>query len=123
DIRFCQNSEHDQRRDERFPTFAPIWLLLGSRFPTLRTLESGFSPLNASFFDRVLGSDRALYFKSLYALLSPVQNPCQTDVYLIGCSFVIYLEPRDQYRILRAKRCDYASIRLPQPKRKNFPRH
>ncbi len=41
-----------------FPTFAPHWLLLGSLFPTLRTLSSGFSPLNASFFDRVLSSDR-----------------------------------------------------------------
>jgi hypothetical protein len=41
-----------------FPTFAPNWLLLGSLFPTLRTFSSSFSPLNASFFDRVLSSDR-----------------------------------------------------------------
>jgi pimeloyl-ACP methyl ester carboxylesterase len=57
-IGFCQNSEHDQRRDERFPHFRTKWLLLGSLFPTLCTLSSGFSPLNASFFDRVLSSDR-----------------------------------------------------------------
>src|SRR6266700_2356919 len=51
------------------------------------------------------------------------RHPCQMDVYLIGCSFVIYLEPRDQYCILRVKRCNYASIPLPQPKRKNHARH
>ena len=51
-----QNTTREEMKG--FPTFAPHWLLLGSLFPTLRTLSSGFSPLNASFFDRVLSSDR-----------------------------------------------------------------